>query len=141
MGWKYVLCQNILSKICTLVLCWKLSPKKNSVLKWQKVVQKKFSHSIFIRLKEILGSMNPQWKALSHLKSQNTFRVEFEFSEPQIIFYRELRYFAVIKGQLISKCPFGVFKSNKKHTRNFLMISSLASKKRLNKQNKSTFFF
>ena len=39
-----------------------------------------------------------------------------------------------IKGQLISKCPFGVFKSPKKNNENFVRISVLASKKR-SKQN------
>ena len=34
-----------------------------------------------------------------------------------------------IKGQLVSKCPFGVFESSKKTTE-FLSISALASKKR-----------
>ena len=36
------------------------------------------------------------------------------------------------KGQLILKCPFGVFKSTKKQ-------QNLASKKRLNKKNKGIF--
>ena len=40
----------------------------------------------------------------------------------------------IIKGQLISKCPFGVFKSPKKPTK-FLMISALASKKRSNQKS------
>ena len=39
-----------------------------------------------------------------------------------------------IKGQLISKCPFGVFKSPKKPT-NFSRISALASKKRSNQKS------
>ena len=34
------------------------------------------------------------------------------------------------KGQLISKCPFGFFKSTKKATIFFVMISALTSKKR-----------
>ena len=38
-------------------------------------------------------------------------------------------------GQLISKCPFGIFKSSKKKQRNFSMISALASKKRSNKKS------
>ena len=42
---------------------------KNSVLKMA-ILQKKFSHSIFIRRKEISGSMNPQWKALSHKRAK-----------------------------------------------------------------------
>jgi hypothetical protein len=36
----------------------------------------------------------------------------------------------LLKGQLISKCPFGVFKSTKKPTKLFVRISALASKKR-----------
>ena len=38
----------------------------------------------------------------------------------------------VAKGQLISKCYFGVFKSTKKNNEIFLRISDLAFKKRLN---------
>ena len=45
----------------------------------------------------------------------------------------------VTKGQLILKCPFGVIVSTKIPTI-FLRISALASKKRLN-QNKGTLFF
>ena len=41
------------------------------------------------------------------------------------------------KGQLISKYPFGVFKSTKKH---ILGISALASKKKLNRK-KALFLF
>ena len=37
-------------------------------------------------------------------------------------------------GQLFSKFIFGVFKRTKKHTRNFVTISALASKKRSNKK-------
>ena len=68
MGWKYVQDQNIVSKICTLVLYRKLSPKKFCLK--MAILQKKFSHSIFIRRKEISGSMNPQWKALSHKRAK-----------------------------------------------------------------------
>ena len=42
------------------------------------------------------------------------------------------------KGQLISEFSFGVFKSLKKPTKFFLMISALASKKRSN-QKSSTY--
>ena len=46
------------------------------------------------------------------------------------------------KGQLISKCPFGVFESTKKPTKFFVRISALASKKRLNqKKFKGIVFF
>ena len=38
------------------------------------------------------------------------------------------------KGQLISKCPFGVLKSSKKNNEIFSRISALASKKRSNKK-------
>ena len=38
------------------------------------------------------------------------------------------------KGQLISKCPSGVFKSNKKTNEIFVRISALASKKKLNQK-------
>ena len=38
------------------------------------------------------------------------------------------------KGQLISKCPFGVIKSSKKPTKFFSRISALASKKRSNQK-------
>ena len=40
-----------------------------------------------------------------------------------------------VKGQLISKCPFGVSKSLKKPTNFFLRISALASKKRSNRKS------
>jgi hypothetical protein len=40
-----------------------------------------------------------------------------------------------VKGQLISKCPFGVFKSLKKPTNFFLRISALAFKKRSNRKS------
>ena len=40
-----------------------------------------------------------------------------------------------IKGQLISKCPFGVFKSSKKKP---TKISALASRKSLNQKNYAT---
>jgi hypothetical protein len=39
-----------------------------------------------------------------------------------------------VKGQLISKCPFGVTKPTKKTNKNFLRISALASKKRSNQK-------
>jgi hypothetical protein len=39
------------------------------------------------------------------------------------------------RGQLISKCPFGVFKSPKKPTKFFVRISALASKKRSNQKS------
>ena len=41
---------------------------------------------------------------------------------------------AMAKGQLILKCPFGVFKSPKKPTKFFSRISALASKKRSNQK-------
>ena len=44
------------------------------------------------------------------------------------------------KGQLILKCPFGVFKSSKKTNEIFSRISALASKKRSNKKNKGTLY-
>ena len=43
------------------------------------------------------------------------------------------------KGQLISKCPFGVKISSKKTNKFFSRISALASKKRSNQKNKGTF--
>ena len=58
--------------------------------------------------------------------SQTSFRV----------FTQHVHYFVSIcfptnfKGQLISKCPFGVFKSSKKKHKLFLRIFALASKKR-----------
>ena len=42
------------------------------------------------------------------------------------------------KGQLISKCPFGVKISSKKTNKFFSRISALASKKRSNQKNKGT---
>ena len=39
------------------------------------------------------------------------------------------------KGQLISKCPFGVFKSSKKKNEIFVRISALASNKRSNQKS------
>ena len=45
-----------------------------------------------------------------------------------------------IKGQLISKCPFGVFKSTKKRNVIFVRISVQASKKRSNQKNKGTLY-
>ena len=41
----------------------------------------------------------------------------------------------VPKGQLISKCPFGVNKSTKKTNKTFVRISALASKKRSNQKS------
>ena len=40
------------------------------------------------------------------------------------------------KGQLISKCPFGIFKSYKKNNEIFSRISALASKKRSNQKSR-----
>ena len=48
--------------------------------------------------------------------------------------------FVTAKGQLIYKCPFGVFKSPKKNNKNFSRISALASKKRSNQKNKGTLY-
>ena len=42
------------------------------------------------------------------------------------------------KGQLISKCSFGVFKSTKKSNEIFVRISALASKKRSNQKSSVT---
>ena len=42
------------------------------------------------------------------------------------------------KGQLVSKCPFVVFKSTRKTNKSFVKISALASKKRSNQKNKDT---
>ena len=42
------------------------------------------------------------------------------------------------KVQLISKCPFGVFKSPKKPTKLFFRISALAFKKRSNQKSSVT---
>ena len=42
--------------------------------------------------------------------------------------------FAHTKGQLILKCPFGVFKSPPKNNEPFFRISALASKKSVNKK-------
>ena len=39
------------------------------------------------------------------------------------------------KGQLISNCPFGAFKSPKKNNEIFVRISALASKKRSNQKS------
>ena len=44
------------------------------------------------------------------------------------------------KGQLISKCPFGVFKLIKKTNKFFVKISALASKKKSNQKNKGTLY-
>ena len=43
------------------------------------------------------------------------------------------------KGQLISKCPFGVFKSPKKTNEIFSRISALASKKKSNQKIKALY--
>ena len=51
-------------------------------------------------------------------------------------FYRSSRCF---KGQLISKCPFDVFKSPKKPTRLFSSISGLASKKEVKSKKQGHF--
>ena len=45
---------------------------------------------------------------------------------------------SIFKGQLISTCPFGVFKSSPKNNEMFLRISALASKKRSNQETKGT---
>ena len=50
---------------------------------------------------------------------------------------RQLMRFEATKGQLISKCPFCVFKSTKKHEI-FVRISALASKKKPNQKNNGT---
>ena len=47
----------------------------------------------------------------------------------------------VVKGQLISKCPFGVFKSSKKTNDFFSRISALVFKKRSNQKNKGTLLY
>ena len=47
---------------------------------------------------------------------------------------------AVAKGQLILKCPFGVFKSSKKTNEIFSRISGLASKKGSSQKNKGTLY-
>ena len=47
---------------------------------------------------------------------------------------------AVAKGQLILKCPFGVFKSSKKLTKFFSRISGLASKEGSSQKNKGTLY-
>ena len=44
------------------------------------------------------------------------------------------------KGQLMSKCPFGVFKSSKKPMTFFSRISALSSKKSSNIKNKGTLY-
>ena len=44
------------------------------------------------------------------------------------------------KGQLISNCPFGAFKSTKKTNEIFVRISALASKKRSIQKNKGTLY-
>ena len=44
------------------------------------------------------------------------------------------------KGQLISKCPFGVFKSQKKNETIFLRISALASTEWSNQRNMATLY-
>ena len=48
---------------------------------------------------------------------------------------RQLMRFEATKGQLISKCPFGVFKLTKKTNKIFVRISALASKKRSNQKS------
>ena len=45
-----------------------------------------------------------------------------------------------VNGQLISKCPPGVFKSSKKNNELFLRMSALASKKRSNQKDKVTLY-
>ena len=44
------------------------------------------------------------------------------------------------KGQLISKCPFGVKNFFQKTNKFFSRISALASKKRSNQKNKGTLY-
>ena len=44
------------------------------------------------------------------------------------------------KGQLISKCPFSVYKSHQKTNEILSRISALASKKRSNQKNKLTLY-
>ena len=46
----------------------------------------------------------------------------------------------IIKGQLISKCLFGVFRSTKKTNQIFVRISALASKRRSNQKSKGTLY-
>ena len=45
-----------------------------------------------------------------------------------------------LKGQLILKYPFGVFKSSKKPTEFFSRNAALASKERSNQKNKGTLY-
>ena len=47
---------------------------------------------------------------------------------------------SISKCQLISKCPYGVFKSPKKTNEIFSRISAQASKKRSNQKNKGTLY-
>ena len=66
-----------------MVLYRKLSPKKFCLK--MAILQKKFSHSIFIRQKEISGSMNPQWKALSHIRAKIFLESYLNSQNPNII--------------------------------------------------------
>lgn len=66
-----------------MVLYRKLSPKKFCLK--MAILQKKFSHSIFIRQKEISGSMNPQWKALSHKRAKIFLESYLNSQNPNII--------------------------------------------------------
>ena len=57
------------------------------------------------------------------------------FIEVIINLYVNVSVVGLPKGQLISKYPFGVFKSPKKNNGIFSRISSLASKKRSNQKS------
>ena len=65
----------------------------------------------------------------------NMARID-NFRPKNVIFtHHQLTKCDICKGQLISKCPFGVFKSPKKTKEMFSMISALASKKRSNQKS------
>ena len=84
-------------------------------------------------IEKVFGE-KPEWDCphcefKAHIKNEVKRHIAAEHGEKELKAYK-LRD---IKGQLISKCLLGVIVSTKKPT-NFLRISALASKERLNQK-------
>jgi hypothetical protein len=83
--------------------------------------------SVILQTFEIAELLGHKYSPLSMLRSPRPFIM--------IRCIRVLLKLSMPKGQLISKCPFGVIGSIKKHT--VFSISALTSKKRPKKPNNS----
>ena len=80
--------------------------------------------------------MKHQWNDLgqNHHHQITTTTTSSTANEVGKVQNSPLTHLSTSKGQLISKCPFGVFKSQKKKPEIFFRISALASDKRPNKK-------